>query len=234
MGHFSLPNSIPIFWLHIPTVYIRYPFFFHFWQMVWRHPGTLGSYYYYYFNNCSHTLKLMVTHWSFSDSRSTQVSRTLLIPTVYIRYPFFFHFWQRVWRHPGTLGSYYYYYYYFNNCSHTRKLMVTHWGFSDSRSTQVSRTLLSILVDLDNAAVWIVSTRLNSKSSSPYTNPFVTVPCEPITTGVTVTLMFHSDGSLFLWFIIRAGHLVEIRWSVYISIFSLYVSLSRTDSGSCL
>ena len=42
---------------------------------------------------------------------------------------------------------------------------------------QVSGTLLSILTDLNNAVVWMVSTRpLISKSSSPGTNPLVTVP----------------------------------------------------------
>ena len=31
-----------------------------------------------------------------------------------------------------------------------------HWNLSDSYSFQVSRTLLSILVDIDNAVVWII------------------------------------------------------------------------------
>ena len=43
---------------------------------------------------------------------------------------------------------------------------------SDSKSPQISRTLLSILVDLNNAVVWMVSTRpLISKSFSPCINP---------------------------------------------------------------
>ena len=37
--------------------------------------------------------------------------------------------------------------------------MVFHWSLSDSKSPQVSRTLLSILAVLNNAVVWIVSTR---------------------------------------------------------------------------
>ena len=45
--------------------------------------------------------------------------------------------------------------------------MTSHWSLSDSKSPQVSRTLLSILVDLNNAEVWIVATRpVISKSSS--------------------------------------------------------------------
>ena len=37
--------------------------------------------------------------------------------------------------------------------------MVFHWSMSDSNSPQVSMTLLSILAVLNNAVVWIVSTR---------------------------------------------------------------------------
>ena len=47
--------------------------------------------------------------------------------------------------------------------------MVFHWSLSDSKSPQVSRTLLSILAVLNNAVVWMVSTRPpTSKSSSPF------------------------------------------------------------------
>ena len=71
--------------------------------------------------------------------------------------------------------------------------MVFHWSLSDSKSPQVSRTLLSILVVLNNAVVWMVSTRPpNSKSSSPFSNPLVTVPNAPITIVIIVTCMFHS------------------------------------------
>ena len=37
--------------------------------------------------------------------------------------------------------------------------MVFLWSLSDSKSSQVSRTLLSILASLNNAEVWMVSTR---------------------------------------------------------------------------
>ena len=71
--------------------------------------------------------------------------------------------------------------------------MVFHWSLSDSKSPQVSRTRLSILVVLSNAVVWIVSTRPpTSKFSRPFNNPFVTVPNAPITIGTIVTFMFHS------------------------------------------
>ena len=71
--------------------------------------------------------------------------------------------------------------------------MVFHWRLSDSKSPQVSRTLLSILAVLNNAAVWMVSTRPpTSKSSCPFSNPVVTVPNAPITVGIIVTFLFHS------------------------------------------
>ena len=70
--------------------------------------------------------------------------------------------------------------------------MVFHWSLSDSKSPQVSWTLLSILAVLNNAVVWMVSTRPpTSKSSSPFSNPLVTVPNAPITIGIIVTCMFH-------------------------------------------
>ena len=71
--------------------------------------------------------------------------------------------------------------------------MVSHWSLSDNKCPQVSRILLSILADLNNAVVRMVSTRpLISKSSSPYNNPLVVVTRSPITIGITVTFMFHS------------------------------------------
>ena len=71
--------------------------------------------------------------------------------------------------------------------------MVFHWSLSENKSLQVSRTLLSILVVLNNAVVWMVSIRPpTSKSSSLISNPLVTVPNAPITIGIIVTCMFHS------------------------------------------
>ena len=70
--------------------------------------------------------------------------------------------------------------------------MVFHWSLSDSRYPHVFRNLLSILADLNNV-VWMVSTRsVISKSSSSWTNHLVAVPRAPITTGITVTFIFHS------------------------------------------
>ena len=71
--------------------------------------------------------------------------------------------------------------------------MVFPRSLSDSKSSQVPRTLLSILAILNNAVVWMVSTRPpTSRPSSPFSNPLVTVPKAPITIGIIVTCMFHS------------------------------------------
>ena len=110
--------------------------------------------------------------------------------------------------------------------------MVLHWSLSDSKSPQVFKTRLRILAVLNNAVVWIVSTRPPiSKSSRPFNNPLVIVPKVPITIGTIVTFMFHSffnysvvrrDSKVdnftnflfFLLIIMRAGLLAGIRWSV--------------------
>ena len=66
-------------------------------------------------------------------------------------------------------------------------------SLSDNKSPQVSKTLLSILVDLSNAVFWKVSTLpLISKSSSHCTNPLVSVPRVPIITSIDITFMLHS------------------------------------------
>ena len=71
--------------------------------------------------------------------------------------------------------------------------MAFHWSLSGSKSPQVSRTLLCILAVLNNVVVWMVSTRPpTSKSSSPFSNPLVTVPNAPITIRIIFTYMFHS------------------------------------------
>ena len=71
--------------------------------------------------------------------------------------------------------------------------MVFYRSLSDSKSPQVTSTLLSILAILSNAVIWIVSTRRpTSKSSRPPNNPLVIVPKAPITIGTIFIFMFHS------------------------------------------
>ena len=98
--------------------------------------------------------------------------------------------------------------------------MVFHRRLSDGKSSEVFGTLLSILVDLNNAVVWMVSTRpIISKSSSPFMNPLVTVPRAPITIGITVTFMFY-------------GFLSSLARSRYLSFFSLSFNFALWSAGT--
>ena len=98
--------------------------------------------------------------------------------------------------------------------------MVSHWSLSDSKSPQVSRTLLSILAILNNVVVWMVSPRPpTSKSSSPFNNPLVTVPKAPFIIGIIVTFMFHN----FFDYFVR---------SRYLSFFSLSFSFILRSAGT--
>ena len=100
--------------------------------------------------------------------------------------------------------------------------MLFHWSLSDSKSCQVSRTFLSILTDLYNVVVWIVSTcSLISKPSSPLLILLRNVPSAPITTGITATFMFR--GFFFLCFPSKVG--------ILISLFFLFL-LSHCSTGS--
>ena len=75
--------------------------------------------------------------------------------------------------------------------SHKYYLVVFHWSLTDSNSSQVTRTLLGILANLNNAVVWMVLILLQiSNFSYRSSKPFVTIPSTPITTGITV--MFQS------------------------------------------
>ena len=83
--------------------------------------------------------------------------------------------------------------------------MFFHWSMRDSKSPPISRSLLSILAVLNNAVVWMFSTRPpTSNSSSLFSKPLVTVPNAPITIGIIVTCMFHS----FFNFLERSRYLV--------------------------
>ena len=82
-----------------------------------------------------------------------------------------------------------------SSCPPSRQcqLMVSHWSLSDNKSFKVSRTLLSILPDLNLVVVWIISTHpVISNSSSPCTNLLLTVLRAPITICIIVTFIFHS------------------------------------------
>ena len=134
---------------------------------------------------------------------------------------------------------------YYESFSYQRCLMVSLWNLSDSKSTQVPRTLLSILANLNNAVIWMISTRpLISKSSSLCTNPLVAIPSAPITTGISVTFTFHSffnslamsrylslfylSFSFTLW---SAGITKSTTWQVLIFLLTITRSGHLTDIG---
>ena len=71
--------------------------------------------------------------------------------------------------------------------------MVFHWSLNDSKSPQVSRTLLCVLANLNNVVVWMVPFVLLFPTL-PIFVPIllVTAPRAPITIGITVTFKLHS------------------------------------------
>ena len=98
--------------------------------------------------------------------------------------------------------------------------MVFHWSLSDSKSPFISRTLLSILAILNNAVIWMASTRPpTSKTSSPFNDRLVTVTKAPNTIGIIVTFMFHR----FFNYLARS-------W--YLSFFSLSFSFILWSTGT--
>ena len=83
----------------------------------------------------------------------------------------------------------YYYYCYF----HMRFNGQFFTGLIDVKVPKVTRTLQSILADLNNAVVWMVSTHpLISNSSSLFLSHLETIPSASPTTVITITIMFDS------------------------------------------
>ena len=69
--------------------------------------------------------------------------------------------------------------------------MVFHWSRRDSKSPQVSRTLLGIPADLTTGAVRMVLIRPPiSNSSSPFSKLLETVSSKPITIAI-ITLIWN-------------------------------------------
>ena len=69
---------------------------------------------------------------------------------------------------------------------------ISHWSLSDSKPPQISRTLLSMLVDCISPVVWmILILPLISSSPTLFSRFLGTDSGAPITTGITVTIMFH-------------------------------------------
>ena len=98
-----------------------------------------------------------------------------------------------------------------------------YWSLSDSKSLQVSRTLLSILVNLNNVLVWMISIHpLIFKSSSPCTNLLLTVPGAPIAIGIVVTFIFNG----FFQFFSKVCVLISLLLSFSFTLWSAVTAMS--------
>ena len=98
-------------------------------------------------------------------------------------------------------------------------ISVSWWS---STGDWVTASLLSIQADLNNAVVWMFSTRPpTSKSSRPFNNPLVTVSKAPITIGIIVTFMIHS-------FFFQFSSKIKVLISVFT--FSPFYSVVSRDS----
>ena len=101
--------------------------------------------------------------------------------------------------------------------------MVFHWSLSDSESPQVSRFIFSILADLNNAVVWMVSTcHLNSKSSCPIINPLVTVSLQLVTVPLQLVKMSFSYSIVFFSIPLEGGGIYP-----FFTFFQFYSMVSR-------
>ena len=122
------------------------------------------------------------------------VASTISI-TVTLKFHSFFNSPARS-RHSSMFSGRNYFYY----CCYSFEIFFTpaladgfHWSFRDSKSTQVLGTLLSILADINNVVVWMVSTcPFIFKPSIPFTNALWIVPSAEIKSGVTVIIISHS------------------------------------------
>ena len=150
----------------------------------------------------------------------------------------------------------------FSSFSRQRWPMVSRWSLSDNKSPQVSRILLSILADLNNAVVWMVPTRpliseslyqsfgdcTKNTNYNRYNRHFHVPQFFQFPSKVQVLILlfiffqfycvvsWDSKFSLFLLIITRSDRLADIRWSVCISKSqrSLCILFFRTDVGLCV
>ena len=146
----------------------------------------------------------MVFHWSLSDSKSSQVSRNRIrilavlsnavvwIVSTHPPTSKYFRPFNKplviVPNAPITIGTIvtFMFHSFFNSLARSS---FSHWSLSNSKSPQVSMTLLSIYY----AVIYTISTHpVISMSSSSCTNPLVSVPRAPIITGIIDTFMFQS------------------------------------------
>ena len=90
------------------------------------------------------------------------------------------------------------------------------WNLLDCKSRQVSMTLLSILVDLNNTVVGTISIlSLFSNSSNLLSKCLGTVPGSPSTIVIIIIFMFYSFFSAFREKIVKIQEFVFLLFSFY-------------------
>ena len=139
-----------------------------------------------------------------------------------------------------------------------------YWSLNEIKSLQFFRNLFSIVADLNNFVVCMISIpSLISNSSNLCSKPFGALPNEPTANGISITLMFEFFGKVQVFFYLftflyfhsvvrrngkihktassflvntRSSRLAEIRWCVCIvkSQKSLCISFSEIDSSLCI
>ena len=83
--------------------------------------------------------------------------------------------------------------------THWFKLVVIYWNLIDSLFPQVSRTHLSILVDVNNAVIWMVSILpLIYSSFRTFPKLLRIVPSTPNTTNIMLNCIFHYKVIFFI------------------------------------
>ena len=122
-----------------------------------------------------------------------------------------------------------------------------HWSLRDSKSIQISKTLLNIRADLINAVVWIVSIHPSiSNSYNPFSKPLEIVLSAPFTTDFTVTLYsFDSFLSSLSRSEILSLYLLSLIFSLWsagtlqhVLFFMLFITwsglLARISGSTCI
>ena len=99
--------------------------------------------------------------------------------------------------------------------------MVFRWSLSDKKSPEVSRTLLSILANLNIILIWIVSIR--PQNFNLFFKPLGAVPSAPIIIGIITVLLFCFNiiGSYMLFLLL----LEDIQFHSLFSSLQVIVSL---------
>ena len=99
-----------------------------------------------------------------------------------------------------------------------------YFSLSDSKSPQVSRTLLSILANLSNAVVWMVSIRLLiSDSTRPFSRLLKTVSNALDKISISLTFLFLC----FFCSLVRSNYLFILSLSFIFTMQSAGIAKSR-------